>query len=193
MRLTVGPVETLHENFPIFERDSTPEPENGLEKQDVKSVMENLRIRRGRYHGSRRAISTIMANLTMLVIVVVLSSILFVWATTSFGAYQGGAGFFFSSRSLASQERLNVEGVFFSGAPSNNLVNVYVRNVGSIDVIVSSVYVNSTIYQGSWSVPVNQVKQITITLSGQSWTSGDLQTIEIATQRGSVATTTWVS
>ena len=159
----------------------------------MKSVMEWLKVRRERYRRSRRAISTIMANLTMLFIVVVLSSILFVWATTSFGAYQGGAGYFFNTRGLASQERLNVEGAFFSGAPSNNIVNVYVRNVGSIDVVVSSVYVNATIYQGSWTVGVNQVRQITVTLSGQSWTAGDLQTIELATQRGTITTTTWVS
>lgn len=142
-----------------------------------------------------------MANLTMLVIVVVLSSILFVWATTSFGAYQGGAGYFFSSRSLASQERLNVEGVFFSGSPSNNIVKVYVRNVGSIDVNVASVYVNGTVYTqcsgspcpASSLVPVNQVGTFTIILNGQTWTSGDLQTIALATQRGTVTTTQWVS
>ncbi len=141
-----------------------------------------------------------MANLTMLVIVVVLSSILFVWATTSFGAYQGGAGYFFSSRSLASQERMNVEGVFFSGAPSNNLVKIYVRNVGSIDLNIASIYVNGTVYPQcsgtcppSSLVPVNQVGTFTIVLSGQSWSSGDLQSIVLATQRGTTTTTQWVS
>src|SRR5437899_10710842 len=62
---------------------------------------------------SRRGISTIMANLTMLVIVVSLSSLLFVWAISSFGAYQGGAGYWFSSRIIANQERESVENVYF--------------------------------------------------------------------------------
>ncbi len=53
----------------------------GLVRWAKKTIDKNRR--------SRSAISTIMANLTMLVIVVVLSSLLFVWAISSFGAYQG--------------------------------------------------------------------------------------------------------
>src|SRR5881296_4713569 len=88
---------------------------------------------------SKRGIATIMANLTMLVIVVSLSSLLFVWAISSFGAYQGGAGYWFSSRSIANQERPSVEGVFFSKTGStNNVVTVYVRNVGAVPFTVAS-------------------------------------------------------
>jgi hypothetical protein len=72
---------------------------------------------------SRRGISTIMANLTMLVIVVSLSSLLFVWAISSFGAYQGGAGYWFSSRSIANQERISVENVYFG----SSTITIYVR------------------------------------------------------------------
>ena len=82
---------------------------------------------------SRKGISTIMANLMMLVIVVSLSGLLFVWATSSFGAYTGGAGYWFSSRSIANQEKVSVEAVYFgSTGPVNNLVTIYVRNVGTI-------------------------------------------------------------
>jgi len=72
----------------------------GLVRWAKKTIDKNRR--------SRSAISTIMANLTMLVIVVVLRSLLFVWAVSSFGAYQGGSGYWFSSRSIANQERLSV-------------------------------------------------------------------------------------
>jgi hypothetical protein len=143
---------------------------------------------------SRTGISTIMANLTMLLIVMTLSSILFVWATTSFSTYAGGAGFWFSSKSLANQERLSVENVFFSKTGSvNNGVTLYVRNVGSVPFTIASVYVNNTLY--NISLPpagVNAVLSIPITLSGQSWGKGDLQTILIATLRGTSVTTTWV-
>src|SRR5437870_12187683 len=82
--------------------------------------------RNRRNHRSRKAISTIMANLTMLVIVVSLSSLLFVWSISSFGAYTGGAGYWFSSRSLANQERLSVESAFFAATGStNNIVTLY--------------------------------------------------------------------
>ena len=144
---------------------------------------------------SRKGISTIMANLMMLVIVVSLSGLLFVWATSSFGAYTGGAGYWFSSRSIANQERVSVEAVYFgSTGPVNNLVTLYVRNVGTIPYTVASVYVNATLYQVVQPpVPVNQVQSITISLSGQSWSHGDLQSIRIATVRGTVSSTTWAS
>ena len=149
---------------------------------------------------SRRAISVIMANLTMLVIVVSLSAMLFIWATTSFSIYQGGAGYFFASRGLANQERPVVEATFFSGSPSNNIVTIYVRNVGAIPFNVASVYINGTLYQQCSSscppatlVSVNQVGSFTITLtSPQKWGTGNLQSVEIATLRGTTQTTTWV-
>jgi hypothetical protein len=134
-----------------------------------------------------------MANLTMLVIVVALSSLLFVWAISSFGAYQGGAGYWFSSRSLANQERLSVENVFFTGA-SNNIVKIYVRNVGSIPFTVATVYVNSTYYNiPPLTINVTQVALLgNGPLTGQTWARGNVQTVTLATLRGTTITTTWV-
>ena len=162
---------------------------------------------------SRKAISTIMANLTMLIIVVSLSSLLFVWAVSSFGAYQGGAGYWFSSRSVANQERMSVEGVYFYSSGGLNYGLVYVRNVGTIPFTIVSVYINSTLYNSPATFPalqvnVSQVAPICpstatayacgpnggILRFGQSAPgSGDTQTVTVATQRGTVLTTTWVS
>jgi hypothetical protein len=146
---------------------------------------------------SRRGISTIMANLTMLVIVVALSSLLFVWAISSFGAYQGGAGYWFSSRSIANQERPSVENVFFTGScgTCNNIVKVYVRNVGTIPFTIASVYMNSTLFQFSITVNVGNVTTtpLPLTLTGQGWAHGDIQKITVATTRGTIVTTTWVA
>jgi hypothetical protein len=162
---------------------------------------------------SRKAISTIMANLTMLIIVVSLSSLLFIWAISSFGAYQGGAGYWFSSRSVANQERMSVEGAYFYQSGGLNYALVYVRNVGTIPFTIVSVYVNSTLYNSPNTFPalqvnVSQVAPICpstatsyacgpnggILRFGQSAPGhGDTQTITIATQRGTVITTTWVS
>ncbi len=146
---------------------------------------------------SRKAISTIMANLTMLIIVVFLSSLLFVWAISSFGAYQGGAGYWFSSRSIANQERVSVEEVFFTGA-SHNIAYVYVRNVGQIPFTIASVYFNSTQYTQSQVVNVTQSVMLQsptgiVFNSGITWASGDTQSVTVATLRGTVITTTWVS
>ncbi len=156
------------------------------------SIVKWARMKMKGNRRSRSAISTIMANLTMLVIVVALSSLLFVWSISSFGAYSGGAGYWFSSRSIANQERVSVENVFFG--PASNAVKLYVRNVGTIPFTVSSVYVNSTLYNITQPpVNVTQVVSIQITLQGQSWAKNNVQTITIATLRGTTVTTSWVS
>jgi hypothetical protein len=141
-----------------------------------------------------------MANLTMLVIVVSLSSLLFVWAISSFGAYQGGAGYWFSSRSVANQERMSVENVFFTGScgTCNNIVKIYIRDVGTIPVTIASVYVNGSLYQVTPQVilvgNVTAVPPSGLSLvGGQTWAHGDIQKITVATNRGTVVTTTWVS
>ncbi|HWY27775.1 MAG TPA: hypothetical protein VNW25_00810 [Candidatus Sulfotelmatobacter sp.] len=156
------------------------------------------RIVKGR--SSKRAISTIMANLTMLVIVVSLSSLLFVWAVSSFGAYQGGAGYWFSSRSVANQERVSLENVFFTGScgSCNNIVKIYVRNVGAVPVTIASVYVNASLYQVTPQIitvgNVTGVPPSGLSLAGgQVWAHNDIQKITVATTRGTVVTTTWVS
>jgi hypothetical protein len=161
---------------------------------------------------SRKAISTIMANLTMLIIVVSLSSLLFIWAISSFGAYQGGAGYWFSSRSIANQERMSVEGVYFYQSSNLNYALMYVRNVGTIPFTIVSVYVNSTLYNSPATFPALQVNVsqvapvcpagngicgpnggINMHFTQPTVGHGDTQTVTIATQRGTVITTTWVS
>jgi len=140
---------------------------------------------------SRRGISTIMANLTMLVIVVSLSSLLFVWAISSFGAYQGGAGYWFSSRSIANQERLSVENVYFG----SSLINIYVRNVGTIPFTVVSLYLNGTQSSVFRVINVTQVYGFSMvnTITGSAPAHGDIQKVTVATSRGTVVATTWVS
>ena len=157
---------------------------------------------------SQKAISTIMANLTMLIIVVVLSSILFVWAISSFGAYQGGAGYWFSSRSQANQERMNIEGVYFYSSSNTNYALVYVRNVGTIPFTIASLYLNQTLYtfpllQYNVSqvepvgIPASQVPNpsayagVCMTCVSQALVHGSW-TVTVATQRGTVVSTTTV-
>ena len=163
----------------------------GLGKMARKLIDRNRR--------SRKGISTIMANLTMLIIVVVLSSILFVWAVSSFGAYQGGAGYWFSSRSIANQERMSIEGVYFYTQAPSNYALVYVRNVGTIPITVASVYVNQTLYviNPGLVITVNNVTAINGPLGlcmncvSQPLNHGSY-TVTVATTRGTVVTTTTV-
>ncbi len=157
-----------------------------------------------RYRRSRKGISTIMANLMMLIIVVFLASLLFVWSISSFSSYQGGAGYWFSSRSLANQERLSIENVFFTGTPtpsSSNQVRIYYRNVGATPVTVATAYVSSPSFSVSQNLPqtqlnVNNVANATLSLNllgGYQWQSGTIYTVKLATLRGTLVTTTWVA
>ena len=138
-----------------------------------------------------------MANLTMLIIVVFLSTLLFTWSIASFGAYQGGAGYWFSSRSLANQERPSVENVFFYQSGPSYFAKIYVRNVGTIEFTLDSVYVNSTRYNiAQQTVGVSQVALL-VWLNGLplNWPygKGDLQKITVATLHGTTIATTWVA
>ena len=151
-----------------------------------------------------------MANLTMLIIVVFLSAMLFVWAISSFGLYQGGAGYWFSSKSLANQERISIESAYFTCASppcpasgsSNSIVKIYVRNVGAVPFSVASIYVNGTLYNVSPQMMIN-VTQVCafptcastagINLVGQTWAHNDIQTVKIATLRGTIETSQWVA
>src|SRR3972149_3079544 len=155
------------------------------------------RMKASRRSKSDRAISTIMANLTMLIIVVFLSTLLFTWSIASFGAYQTGAGYWFGSRSLANQERLAVENVFFYQSGPGYFAKIYVRNVGSIESTVSSVYVNGTLYNISQhTVGISQVVLLVpsngLPLSS-AYGKGSIQKITVATLRGSTVATTWVA
>ena len=183
------------------------------------SMLRWAKNRINRNRRSRRAISTIMANLTMLIIVVFLSAMLFVWAISSFGIYQGGAGYWFSSKSLANQERISIENVYFTCASppcsnanppptTNNIVKIYLRNVGSIPVKVASIYVNGTLYTLTSPIMINVTQVCAVPTCGSTiglslvlpapltwtpWAHNDIQTIKIATLRGTVVTSQWVS
>jgi len=159
-----------------------------------------------------------MANLTMLIIVVFLSAMLFVWAISSFGLYQGGAGYWFSSKSLANQERISIENVYFgcgatpcsgySGAcatsppdPHCNYYKIYVRNVGAIPFTIGGVYINGTLAPFvSPQVVVNVTQAVCLScgsngwlIPGALWAHNNVQTIKIASIRGTVQTNQWVS
>ncbi len=126
---------------------------------------------------SRKAISTIMANLTMLIIVVSLSSLLFIWAVSSFGAYQGGAGYWFSSRSVANQE--NVNSTLYNSPATFPALQVNVSQVAPVCPSTNGICGPSG--------------GINLHFTQPTLGPGDTQTITIATQRGTVITTTWVS
>ena len=80
----------------------------------------------------RKGIDTIIASLLMVVIVVIASVMVYVYATGLFGALL--------QPPKTSAEAVNLEYPSFS--PNNNQVNLYLRNTGAATVTLISYYVN---------------------------------------------------
>ena len=149
---------------------------------------------------SKKAVSPVIANVLMVMAVFALGTILFAWATSSFGAYQGGSGVWFINRGEAMKERLVIEQVSFTSAytPSlNELIIIYVRNVGTIDCKIAAIYVNASTQKVQTvnpplaiSLKVGSVTSINVTLTG-TWHSGSVSTIGVATSRGCVVSGAW--
>ena len=143
--------------------------------------------------GSRRAISTLLANVLVVTMVVSLGTMLFIWTTGVIGAYQGGAGVWFSTRSEVMKERLAIEEVWFTNVMGQDHKNVtiYIRNVGANELKISAVYVNSTqAWTGTKALEVGQVDKISLTLT-TSWGRGCVTYISVATLRGNIVKGYW--
>lgn len=140
--------------------------------------------------GSRRAISTLLANVLVVTMVVALGTTLFIWTTGVMGLYQGGAGLWFSTRSEVMKERLAIEEVWFTGADRKN-ITIYIRNVGANEIKIAAVYVNSTqIWTGMKTLYIGQVDRVSLTLT-TPWGRGCVTYISVATLRGNVVKGYW--
>jgi hypothetical protein len=128
----------------------------------------------------------------MILITLSLAAILVAWAGNSYGAFTGGSQVFFQQRGQALQERLVIEEVFF--IKSSTTIQLFVRNVGVLDIKLVAVYVNGTSYSPatgstcsfSTSLPVQQACQLNVNW-GSSWNSGSTFLIVVATARGNQA------
>jgi len=153
---------------------------------------------RSRY---KKAVSPVIANVLMVMAVFALGTILFAWATSSFGMYQGGAGVWFVNRGDAMKERLIIECVDFTGV-AHQYIEIYVRNVGRIDFKIVAIYINGTIasmvtpsLSTGVTVTVGNVTLFRVTLYPTPplypWSAGSISTVMVATSRGNSATGTY--
>ena len=81
---------------------------------------------------NKRGIDTIMASLLMVIIVVVAATMVFTYARGLFGAL--------SVTPKTATENISLE--YASFASSNKAVNLYIRNIGSTPIVMSSYYVS---------------------------------------------------
>ena len=92
----------------------------------------------------RLAVSTIVANMLMIIVTLSLAAILVAWVGTSYGSFTGGSQLYFVQRQQALQERFVIEMVFFNKTESNSTIMVFVRNVGVQQINIVALYINGT-------------------------------------------------
>jgi hypothetical protein len=151
------------------------------------------------------AVSTVVANMLMILITLSLAAILVAWAGTTYGAFSGGSSLFFQQRGQALQERYVVEQVFFNRTGGTHTIMIFVRNVGTIQVNIVAIYVNGTPFSAlgdfngagdAWLcrlpddglLPVQSVCEFNMTIP--TWAAGDIITVVVASARGNQVTTT---
>jgi hypothetical protein len=123
-----------------------------------------------RFLRNKRAITPVLSELLLTVIVVAAMSI----ATT--------ATYVITTNLRENMsERVTVEDVWFNQATGT--VNVYLQNVGKVDASVSSVYINHTSqpFDMPFHLEIDGHKWLGISFS---WNSGDLYYVDIVTNRG---------
>jgi hypothetical protein len=150
---------------------------------------------------SRLAVSTVIANMLMILITLSLAAILVAWAGTSYGTFTGGSQIFFVQRGQALQERFVIEEVFFNSAVTPHKMVIFIRNVGVEQVSLVAIYVDGNLYTPATYVPsgycttnadgsvmlvvgsgnANNVCEFSI---GLGWSSGQVFSIVAASARG---------
>lgn len=135
-------------------------------------------------------VSTVVANMLMILITLSLAAILVAWAGTSFGAFSGGSQIFFNQRGQALQEKFVIENVFFD--KPNNIIRIFIRNVGVEEIKIVAIYVNGNLPNHNGTLPYTLGVQIPVEFdeTWTSWGSGVVFTIVVASARGNQAVAT---
>lgn len=141
------------------------------------------------------AASTVISTVLMTTLTLTLGVLVFFWASQTFGIQIGNAGVYFQNSSAGLQENVVVEDIWFN---ATNQAWITVRNVGTIDVHVVAIYINSTsqtttvpaITSPGIAIGVGKVVTIKVT-TGFSWSSQKFVYVSVATARGTVVRGYW--
>jgi FlaG/FlaF family flagellin (archaellin) len=130
-----------------------------------------------RFLRDKRAITPVLSHLLLTVVAVAIMSI----ATS--------ATFVITTNLRQTMsERVTVEDVWFNNATGT--LDVYMRNVGKVDIHVSGVYVNHVgqSFNGPFNLKINEHDWLRI---AYTWDSGEAYYIDIVTTRGTHVASTY--
>ena len=140
----------------------------------------------------RKGVSPVVSSVLLTAIVVALGTSIFLWAVLLLDSYSQGI----SSSNLMSEEKLKEDFIVEHAVLNDtNRVILYVRNVGDIDMKVSSIWVyNSSGILGKVSVNqvvhLEQLVVIDVRIENVSWVVGEVYHIKVVSERGNSYTTT---
>jgi len=127
-----------------------------------------------RLFGSRRALSPVLSTVLMILVTIIGMSVLFGFFVNYAKDFQVGSG-------SAVRESLVIEDVCFNGTRH---AEVWVYNVGKIDLTVSAVYVDDKLVSSFAAVDV-AVGEHEVLMLKSPFRAGDTYDLRIVTSRGS--------
>lgn len=145
----------------------------------------------------RAGVSTIIAELMLLAVVVALGTIVYALASNAFGNFGLGFAGAVSNAGDSLSERIVVEQVTFSPCPngSNQQACLYVRNVGQEEVTIVALYVTdqtTNVFVGSQSINaqilVGSFRPIGVSIQGFTVQHAHAYGFTVATSRGNTVT-----
>jgi uncharacterized membrane protein len=142
----------------------------------------------------KKGISTVIATLIVVCTVFAMFAIIYPWATSSLTLSQSSAGLWYSSQEAAIKERIVIEMVVFKMNETGRYIDVYLRNVGEIDVEIAAFYINGS---AQANVAPSLPKRVYVSVEGAenvvcftitySWSENKLYMIKAVTSRGNQA------
>lgn len=136
---------------------------------------------------NKKALSTVISTILMIMVVMVGMSILFAYVTVYAQNYQAGIG-------SSVMESLKIEDICLNstGTAYNNQVKLWVYNSGKIDATINAIYINgeaatngSSTINFKINVPVNTHVPITVQASSSNWQINTHYEFKVNTVRGS--------
>jgi hypothetical protein len=151
-----------------------------------------------RLGGRDKAVGTVIATVLMTTLTLTMGIMMFFWASQIFGVQIGSSGVYFQNSSNGLLESIVIEDVWFNVTNSHATAWVTVRNVGSIDVKLVAIYLNSTSQTNTSpsitngiSVGVGKAVSIKVTTVPANWNSYTFAYISVATARGTTVRGYW--
>jgi flagellin-like protein len=129
---------------------------------------------------NRKAVSSVLSTILMIMIVVVGMSVAFGYFVNFVKDYQAGRG-------QSVMEMISIEDIWFRTGNTS----IWVYNYGKVSVTINALYINGQSVNfdplGSLSMPVGKHGEMIVPATAWNWTTTHLYHFKLVTERGSVS------